>query len=521
MTSQALYRKWRPQTWDEVVSQEHIVRILKNAIRSDRVGHAYLFSGPRGTGKTTIARILARAVICLDSDLGARPCDHCSNCIAMNEGRFLDIMEIDAASNTSVDDVRDLRDKINFSPTQGRMKVYIIDEVHMLSTAAFNALLKTLEEPPSHAMFILATTEIHKIPSTVLSRCQHHEFRRIPVTDIVQWLQKICAEEKIDAHPDALTLIARQATGAMRDAISMLDQLSSNGEKITLQTAQNTLGVAANQAVIDLIGSITEYNTAEGLSALHKALDSGSDSRQLARQVVDYLRQLLILRLGTNESLEISSENRALMQQQCQKISTDRLVNMIRLFNQAAVDSRVGWHPGLNLELALAESCVEEKPVQVVEKLIEKIAAKKPEEFIAVDDDLEETEDQPLKVIIKKGQIPDPTVTKEEIERNWSKVRALIKQHDAILDATLNHAKLLYVRDGVLYLGFPREMIKNKVEENRKSLLWTSAAISNILGKPVGVSLTILRKRSAVADSSAGPLVDAALQMGGKLVVQK
>jgi DNA polymerase-3 subunit gamma/tau len=181
----------------------------------------------------------------------------------------------------------------------------------------------------------------------------------------------------------------------------------------------------------------------------------------------------------------------------------------------------VGWHPGLNLELALAESCVEEKPVQVVEKLIEKIAAKKPEEFIAVDDDLEETEDQPLKVIIKKGQIPDPTVTKEEIERNWSKVRALIKQHDAILDATLNHAKLLYVRDGVLYLGFPREMIKNKVEENRKSLLWTSAAISNILGKPVGVSLTILRKRSAVADSSAGPLVDAALQMGGKLVVQK
>ena len=209
-------------------------------------------------------------------------------------------------------------------------------------------------------MFILATTEIHKIPATVLSRCQHHEFRRIPVTDIVQWLQKICAEEKIDAHPDALTLIARQATGAMRDAISMLDQLSSNGEKITLQTAQNTLGVAANQAVIDLIGSITEYNTAEGLSALHKALDSGSDSRQLARQVVDYLRQLLILRLGTNESLEISSENRALMQQQCQKISTDRLVNMIRLFNQAAVDSRVGWHPGLNLELALAESCVEE-----------------------------------------------------------------------------------------------------------------------------------------------------------------
>ena len=189
--AQALYRKWRPGLWNQVVGQEHIVQTLQNAIRSNRVGLAYLFAGPRGTGKTTMARLLAKAVNCLEEDPTRRPCNQCQNCQGVNKGSFLDLIEIDAASNTSVDDVRDLRDKINFSPSQGKYKVYIIDEVHMLSTAAFNALLKTLEEPPAHAIFILATTEVHKIPATVLSRCQRHEFRRIPVNDIVAHLQEI------------------------------------------------------------------------------------------------------------------------------------------------------------------------------------------------------------------------------------------------------------------------------------------------------------------------------------------
>src|SRR5450759_1483510 len=249
--SLAFYRKWRPQLWDEVVGQEHIIQTLINAVATDRVAHAYLFAGPRGTGKTTTARLLAKAVNCEATNPANRPCNQCSHCLAVNEGRFLDLIEIDAASNTSVEDVRDLRDKINFSPSQGRYKVYIIDEVHMLSTAAFNALLKTLEEPPPHAIFILATTEVHKVPATVLSRCQRHEFRRIPVAEIVTQLKGLAAQESLQVEPEALTLIARQSTGSLRDAISLLDQLASVGEVITLKTTQAVLGTATSQVVID------------------------------------------------------------------------------------------------------------------------------------------------------------------------------------------------------------------------------------------------------------------------------
>src|SRR5512142_590454 len=274
--TQALYRKYRPKEWDQVIGQGHVVQTLKNAIASDRVGHAYLFAGPRGTGKTTLARLLAKAVNCLEHDPKQRPCNQCANCKAVNESRFMDLIEIDAASNTGVEDIRDLRDKINFSPSQGKFKVYIIDEVHMLSTPAFNALLKTLEEPPPHAMFILATTEIHTIPAPVLSRCQRHEFRRVPVDEILANLKGIVKAEKIQADDDALIQIARQSAGGMRDAQSLLDQLSSTGDKITLALAQNVLGTATSQTVLDILSSINDHDPAHGLESIHKALDAGA-----------------------------------------------------------------------------------------------------------------------------------------------------------------------------------------------------------------------------------------------------
>ncbi len=290
--TQALYNKWRPQKWDEIVGQQHIVQTLRNAVTGDRVVHAYLFAGPRGTGKTTAARLLAKAVNCLNEDPAARPCNECAHCVAVNENRFLDLIEIDAASQNGVDEVRDLRDKVNFTPNQGHYKIYIIDEVHMFSNSAFNALLKTLEEPPAHAIFILATTEMNKIPATVLSRCQRYEFRRVPVDGIVGQLQNIVRFEKLTAEPEALTLIARQSAGGMRDAISLLDQMASTGKEITLGLTQTVLGTATSQTVIDLVAAVLDRKPASGMDAIHTALDAGTDPRLLARQVVDYLRAL-------------------------------------------------------------------------------------------------------------------------------------------------------------------------------------------------------------------------------------
>src|SRR5512136_1753972 len=232
--SQALYRKWRPQTFDAVVGQDHITTSLRNAIVAGRISHAYLFTGPRGTGKTTTARLLAKAVNCLDPNPAQRPCDKCTTCVAITEGRLLDLVELDAASNRGIDEIRDLRDKIHFSPGEGKYKVYIIDEVHMLTEPAFNALLKTLEEPPPHAIFCLATTDPQKVPATIISRCQPFAFRRLTVAEIAARLQELVTGEALTAEPEALTLIARQATGAMRDAVSLLDQLAAGSEEITV-----------------------------------------------------------------------------------------------------------------------------------------------------------------------------------------------------------------------------------------------------------------------------------------------
>mgnify|MGYP000170981382 CR=1 FL=1 len=355
MSAQALYRKWRPQLWDEVVGQEHVVQTLRHAIRTDRIAHAYLFSGPRGCGKTTSARLVAKAVNCLHPDPAQRPCNACEHCVAVNEGRFLDLIEIDGASNNSVENVRELRDKINFAPSQGRYKIYIIDEVHMLSLGAFNALLKTLEEPPAHALFILATTESYKIPPTVASRCQRFEFRRIPVADIVARLEALCALEGLRVEPAALELVARQATGALRDAISLLDQLVSADDAVTLAQAQALLGTAVGQAVQDLSAALAAGEVKAGLDLVNAAVDAGADPRQLARQLVDYLRALLLVRLGNAALVDATAENRAVMMRQAEAWTPAGLVRAIRAFNAAANDVKGGWQPQLPLELAVVE----------------------------------------------------------------------------------------------------------------------------------------------------------------------
>jgi DNA polymerase-3 subunit gamma/tau len=357
--NQVLYRKWRPQGWDDVVGQQHIVQTLRQAVVSGRVAHAYLFSGPRGTGKTSTARILAKAVNCLAEDPAARPCNQCHRCKAVNEGAYLDLIEIDAASNTSVEDVRDLRERVPFAPSDGRFKIYIIDEVHMLSAAAFNALLKTLEEPPAHAIFILATTEAHKIPATVVSRCQRHEFRRLSVEEMVTQLAAMATAEGLTADRESLEAVARQATGSMRDAISLLDQLGSLGEAVTLARTLEILGSAGSEAVQQLVASIAAGDTAEGLQIIHRATDSGADARQFARQTVDYLRGVMMASTGNVDLVEAAPDTRTRMKELAALIRPAALLRSIRAFSYAAGDLRSGWRPQLPLELALVDSILD------------------------------------------------------------------------------------------------------------------------------------------------------------------
>jgi DNA polymerase-3 subunit gamma/tau len=547
--SQALYRKWRPHLWEKVVGQDHIVQTLKNAIRSNRVGHAYLFSGPRGTGKTTSARLLAKAVNCLHEDITQRPCNECEHCLAVNNGRFMDLIEIDAASNTSVDDVRDLREKIGFSPTQGRFKVYIIDEVHMLSTAAFNALLKTLEEPPPHAIFILATTEVHKIPATVLSRCQRHEFRRIPVTTIVSYLKKMIADEpEMQVDEEALILIARQSTGAMRDAISLLDQLASTGETISLAAAQEVLGTATNQSVIDLVDVILEKDTAAGLDCIHIALDTGTDPRQFARQVVEYLRGLLLVRMGNMEHIDVTNEQRAIMGKQAKTFEMSALVEAVRLFNTAANESRLAWQPSLALELALAQSMLE--PSLVAET--QAVSVTKPDPPAAgkkskgAQKQNTSTEDAELEAVFgKKEKQPaampvlneeEPKQEDETEDRAQShqagftyaqmreavpEVRQLIRKYRKNTEALLASAKSFSLKNGVIVIGFNSPVLKERMEKSDHQEI-IQRAFTHVLKSEARVRAVMERSKGTMNDLdndiSPDSLVGAALDLGGQIV---
>jgi DNA polymerase-3 subunit gamma/tau len=517
--TQALYRKWRPLLWDEVVSQEHIVQTLKNAVATNRVAHAYLFSGPRGTGKTTAARLLAKAVNCLNEDMAHRPCNKCAHCLGVNDNRFMDLIEIDAASNTSVDDIRELRDKINFSPSQGTYKVYIIDEVHMLSTAAFNALLKTLEEPPPHAIFILATTEIHKIPATVLSRCQRHEFRRVPLGEITRRLNEICKAEGIEADPEAINTIARQSSGGMRDAISLLDQLSSTGGKITLDVAQTVLGTATSQSVLALVQAVIDQQPGAGLDEIHRALDGGADTRSLARQIVDYLRNLMLIQMGNGEQVEVPMDTRSQMVKHAAALSSLAVLRMMRAFNAAATDVRGGWSPSLGLELAFAE--VLELPAQP-EAAAPAHTASRPVAQQAAHDASHSGRSQPpagqSPVKPAEAKTAGSVVTLEAVNKAWKQVTHLVKAKDASLAALLNSGKLLEIREGVLILAFASEILQEKfnrpdnLDLTRKALREALGVDLTVQGMAYGV------KKTLPAHVKPDGMVAAANQLGGEIV---
>jgi DNA polymerase III subunit gamma/tau len=527
--SQALYRKWRPASWDQVIGQEHVIQTLQNALAAGRVAHAYLFAGPRGTGKTTTARLLAKAVNCLDESLANRPCNQCAHCQAVNQGRFLDLIEIDAASNTSVEDVRNLRDKINFSPNQGRYKVYIVDEVHMLSTAAFNALLKTLEEPPSHAIFILATTEVHKIPATVLSRCQRHEFRRIPVNEIVSTLKILAKSEKIQIDEEALVLVARQATGAMRDAISLLDQLASAGKPVSLEMAQAVLGTATSQVVLQVVDAVVTRQSAAGLEAIQRALDAGSDPRQFARQIVDYLRSLLLVALGNAAQVDATGETRLQMARHAQALPVPVLLRIIQAFNQAATEGRASWQPSLPLEMAFVEAlsaaditeeaspAAEKPPVPSASAEKGRPAAQKPVQPASraaaseIPPSTESADDEPA---------PEDASANQQLNEEWRKVLALVRQQNSQLYGLVNSCKSRFLKNGVLHMTFASDVLKMQMEKS-SNLEVVQAAVRQVLKMEVIIRChTVSGKRNTPPpEVDTDGMVAAALRdLGGEIV---
>ena len=384
MSYEVLAQKWRPQNFSDVVGQEHITTTLKNQILSERIGHAYLFWGPRGTGKTTVARILAKAVNCpnriqeteFDAIKTAEPCNQCEFCNEISQDRSFDVIEMDAASNRGIDTIRDLRENVKLSPATCPYKIYIIDEAHMLSTEAFNALLKTLEEPPPHVIFIMATTEHAKIPKTISSRCQDFDFRYLEDERIVERLQLIAEEEGISADPDVLTLITRQSEGCLRDAENLLELVSAAGKNLTIEAVEQTIGLGSSSLLQELREAITERNLAKGLKTLNNLTKQGTDLSQCLDQLIGYFRDLRLLAIDNSLSEQVQSPKSDLpiLKQKAEQMSVGRLSRIIKILMHTNQDIKQYGYPQLQLETALIQLNSLEEGIPL-EEIIGKLSA--------------------------------------------------------------------------------------------------------------------------------------------------
>src|SRR5574341_1243192 len=505
MAGQALYLKWRPLTFEDVVGQEHITITLRNALVTGRIAHAYLFTGPRGTGKTTMARVLAKAVNCLAEDLAARPCNQCQNCVAVNEGRFLDLIEIDAASHTSVDDVRELRDRIAFLPNEGQYKVYIIDEVHRFSGAAFDALLKTLEEPPAHAIFVLATTEFHKVPQTIVSRCQRFDFHRIALNRVVERLWMMAEAEGIQAEQAALELIARKSTGSLRDAISLFDQLVTGpGETLTLELAQAVLGTAAGEAVQAITSALIAGDSAGGLDRINQTLDAGADPRQLARQMVEYLRLVMLVQTGGADVAQTlaPADTLAVIAEQAAQFPRRALLTALRAVNDAASETRGGWQPQLPLELALIES------IEALYTPQDAPAAPQPSPPSARPAQTQApTQSEPAPTTPESAPAPPPAPgapSLAEVQKRWRQAVDVVRQHDKSVEALLNSGKLVGVEGHTVIFQVSADWMRDKIEaENNRKLI--ESVLEQTYGQPLKLRAKV---RSGEADQNGEQIDD-------------
>lgn len=501
MSYLALYRKFRPDNFKDVKGQDHIVTTLKNQIKSDRIGHAYLFTGTRGTGKTTVAKLLAKTVNC-ENPIDGNSCNECSTCKGIIAGTSINVIEIDAASNNGVENVREIVEEVRYSPTEGKYKVYIIDEVHMLSAGAFNALLKTIEEPPSYVIFILATTEAHKIPVTILSRCQRYDFRRISIDVIVDRLRELMTDEKIEIEEKALRYIAGVADGSLRDALSLLDQCISFylGEKVTYDNVLNVLGAVDTSVFLKLLQAIERQDVTECIRTLDEVENNGRELLQFSIDFIWYLRNLLLVKTTddiTEIILDISSENLELLKQETQKIGEDTLIRYIRVFSELSNQLRYASRKRVLLEIALIKLCKPQMEqdydallsrIKILEDKIEEGITLAPTNNKVIQS---ESPAEPIKrQEILPEALPDDLV---QVAGNWKGIVAQITKMAPALGSVLNSATLSIDENKGLVIVVTDIIDKEMVESEVKKKVIVDT-IAKMINKQAQINVRYLDK---------------------------
>lgn len=529
MSYTALYRKFRPNTFEDVKGQDHIVTTLKNQIQADRIGHAFLFCGTRGTGKTTVAKILARAVNC-EHPVNGSPCNECAACKGILSGTSMNVIEIDAASNNGVDNIREIREEVAYRPTQGKYKVYIIDEVHMLSAGAFNALLKTLEEPPSYVIFILATTEAHKIPVTILSRCQRYDFHRISIDTITERLKELMEKEQVDAEERALRYVAKAGDGSMRDSLSLLDQCIAFylGEKLTYDRVLDVLGTVDHEVFSRLLRQVLAGNVSGCIHILEELLTGGKELGQFVSDFTWYLRNLLLVKTSEHaeEVLDVSTENLQALLEESEMIESDTLMRYIRVFSELSSQLRYATQKRVMVEIGLIKLC---RPametnldsvldrLRVLEEKMERgvpvIAAQGAAEGISYGKGgssfVEETEREPD--VKPEKAAPEDL---QKIKNNW---KMIVGQTEGMFKSFLSTAVPKYngnTGENKLFVEFTNDLAQNCVEDPaKKELLET--LITRQIGKSVEVEM-LLKKRDShkeLAEISVDDILKQAVHM--------